>query len=226
MKIQNHPWSWGLLAGLAVWLVAIVATCSSCAPSQMRTQAGTPRAPQQQLSSAYDVTVICVLADGSGTVSGGSAVMIDTHHLLTALHVVTCDNGGVPIVTVNTEKGARLATFVQREWKDKDIAQLYTRFELPGADAKLGALPAIGTGVCAHHGSPTFGAACGEVSSLRPTTPEADIIVTAAIRPGNSGGGLYDSDGVLVGIVTVWIQCEPGKRDSCGGGASSVAGIR
>lgn len=226
MKIQNTPWSWGLLAGLIVFLAGIVATCTSCAASQMHTSAGFARTPQQQLSATYYVSTTCTFIDGSGgEMHGGTGVMVDPHHLLTARHVVECHDGGLPTVRVWRENDTRYEVLIQREWKTKDIAQLYSQFALPGTDAKLAHwLPHVGDAVCAHHASPHFGAACGEVTDLRVNNPDGDVEVSMLIEHGNSGSGVY-IDGILVGIITHLVPCIPNVVDTCGGNFSSIAGI-
>ena len=42
----------------------------------------------------------------------------------------------------------------------------------------------------------------GLISSLRATTNGSIIQTTASISPGSSGGGLFDANGQLIGIVT------------------------
>lgn len=230
MKIQNHPWSWGVLAGLVVFLVGIVATCSSCSltrlPALTNTATAQPRTPQEQLAATYYVSTRCMLIDGSGgELHGGTAVMVDLHHLLTARHVIECKNGGIVTVFVEREDGRRTEAIVQRQWETKDIALLYTRFELPGNDVKLAvSLPHVGDAVCAHHASPHFGAACGEVVDLHPDNPDGDVEVSMIIEHGNSGSGVY-VDGVLVGIITHLIPCIPEITKTCGGNFSSIAGL-
>lgn len=228
MKIQNHSWTYGMLAGMLLWLFVVIATCSSCAMTQMHAN-GLPRAPQAQLGSTYLITTWCVddatyPAIGLGRQSG-SAVMVDAHHLLTALHVVQCDAGGSPAVTVTSSNGMRFNAHVQREWEQKDIAQLYVHFELPGLSAQIGAVPPPGAGLCAHVAYPGFGATCGEAVSVSPDRPDSDVEMTMPIQHGNSGGGVYDSAGRLVGIVTRLVPCATSLTESCGGRMSSLAGI-
>lgn len=225
MKIQNKPWSWGLLAGLIVWLVALVATCSSCAATQMHAASGAKRTPPQQLASTYFVQTLCLRVDGSGSMHGGSAVAVDGHHLLTAQHVIACNEGGMAVIRVSTEDGRFFEARVQQEWNMKDVAQLYTQMELPGVSPVGFSTPRVGEAVCAHVAYPAFGAHCGDVVSISPERLNADIEVAIPIEHGNSGGGVYDSAGMLVGIVTNLVPCLPDLTQSCGGRFSSFAGI-
>lgn len=229
MKIETEPHAYGFLAGLIVMLIGVVAACASCASAIRVHTTGVPRTGPQQLSDTYRVTTWCINdADPETGVGisrqGGSAVMIDAHHLLTALHVVQCSEG-TAAVTVVSPDGHHYDARVQREWDDKDVAALYIHLALPGGDVAIGPMPKAGDGICTQIAHPAFGAVCGEVTSVEPLRPEADIVHTAATEHGHSGGGAYDSEGRLVGIVTQLVLCSPFLPFSCGGRVSSIQGL-
>lgn len=227
MKIQNHPGAWGVLAGLLVFLIGVIATCASCAalPAPKLTSTESPRTPQEQIASTYGVVTSCLILD-QGTMHGGSAVMIDAHHLLTARHVVKCENGAMPALRVESADGRHgYDAYVQSVWVSKDVALLYVRFELAGRPALLAtALPHVGDATCAHVANPRFGASCGEVTDIRVDNPDGDVYVSTVYIRGNSGGGVY-VDGVLYGIVTHFVPCVMNPEESCGGNFSSIAGL-
>lgn len=227
MKIEHKPEAYGLIAGLMVMLLGVIATCSSCArlPPSVEPR-GVLRTVSSQADAAYRVTVWCIddrmPAMISVTRQGGSAVAVDEHHLLTALHVIVCDTGA-PAITLMSADGTHIDARPSRTWPTKDVAELYVERQL-GAPATIGSVRA-GMQICARHGMPEFGEDCGVVTSVDAQRPDADIIHTAHTEHGNSGGGVYDGTGHLVGIVTQLIMCLPGLPLSCGGRASSLEGV-
>jgi len=227
MTTRNEPAAYGVLAGLIVILIGVIATCSSCAVT-MRV-GGTPRTELQQMSASYRVTTYCVNDTAypliNLTMQGGSAVAIDGHHLMTALHVVQC-SAGTPGVVVRSSNGKRFDALIQRTWESKDIAQLHVQLELSASvGVQIGPIPAVGDSICTQVANPDFGARCGTVETIDRGRVDADIAHTAHTEHGNSGGGAYDSRGRLVGIVTQLIECMPFFPESCGGRVSSLQSL-
>ena len=83
----------------------------------------------------------------------------------------------------------------------------------------VGERPAIGAEVCLVPVVPARGPQCGKVDSF--DSIPGDVFHQATTKPGNSGSGVYDADGRLVGIVTHY------RRPPAQGGAfSSLADRR
>jgi hypothetical protein len=179
-----------------------------------------------QIATAVEVDVHCGLADwvGSGTLVTGDQV-------LTARHVAHCDWPG-PVIRVKRLTGDPDAFPAHTEWEseDWDIARIklaggahYDGIETP----EIAPPPAPGEGdVCFVAVQPQGAVQCGaRVSDDDPIDPQADIVHKATTIPGNSGSGVFDGAGRLVGVVTRFSDCTPGgwEHTFCGGKASSVA---
>jgi S1-C subfamily serine protease len=130
----------------------------------------------------------------------GSGVVIDERHVLTAAHVTACPT--LPGVMLTTWDGRHLQAVVTQEDRDRDFAVL----ELASADRMhLDVSPpavthaAVGAVVCIETAEPTRAANCGPVAEVLPG--KGGIHVNAIIGHGNSGSGVYDTQGRLVGIA-------------------------
>jgi S1-C subfamily serine protease len=129
----------------------------------------------------------------------GSGVLIDGRHVLTALHVVDCPI--LPAVTVYLEDGTPFFMNVVREDRDRDLALLEVASQ--GNISNRVAPPTLGLPegrLCSQAAWPYRMSRCGEFDS-------PDGFWTASVR-GNSGAGVYDEFGALVGIVTRSTEAE------------------
>lgn len=152
----------------------------------------------------------------------GSGVIVDERHVLTAYHVVECPV--IPAVVIQLEDGRTRHVFVQREERTGDLALLTLvsaqDFDLGLTRPIITPAPPVGEPVCAAVASPAREWNCGNVTA-HDDTPANDIAHDAQTRHGNSGAGVYDSHGDLVGIVTELQMCADGT-EFCGGHFTSL----
>lgn len=182
------------------WLGSIFLLLVACGPSNVTL------VTEQYQRTAF-ITVAC---DG---ISVGSGVIIAPDYVLTANHVTDCD--GLFVVATETYDG--LAAVVTQN-KERDLAKLYVP-GIRGPEVEIGPEPSPGDTVCLSPAYPRRDRKCGEVYFERGDGPNNRIRFSAKVEPGNSGSGLYDSEGRLVGIVT---QYEYGRHGITGGAASPL----
>jgi S1-C subfamily serine protease len=194
--------------------VVLLSLCVACASNAH--DPGIPRAREAQGLSTVRVDAMCIVLDpfsdgdtpkipdsiafGSGMATG---VIVSNRHILTANHAVACPE--IPYVTVVFPDGHRRRTMVIREDVKLDLALL----EVQSADPIPGAYPPTigsvqpGDPVCSVTAAPTWGWNCGTVDKFYDRSKKGDIGFRAHIAPGNSGSGLYDIEGRLVGITVM-----------------------
>ena len=171
------------------------------------TSATDPEAALQAAISSVQASVVEVRVQGSGFLqqsSQGSGVVIRSSGLIvTNYHVV----GTADTVEVITASGQSITAHVIAKDQDEDLAILRP-LSTAGTGVDLiddsGSAPKSGTTVFAI-GSP-FGlqntVTAGVVSAYRQDDGRPIIQFDAPVNPGNSGGGLFDIEGKLVGIPT------------------------
>ena len=160
--------------------------------------------PSQVFEKVKDSIVVVQTfgADGKG-ISFGSGVILPSGRIATNCHVVK--NG----VTIQVGGGALFVTATRLGGdEDKDVCFLAAP-GLKGKPAQLGQTSRlkVGTRVFAV-GAPQgleLSLSDGIVSQLRGNHPRV-IQTTAAISPGSSGGGLFDTEGRLVGFTTLYLK--------------------
>ncbi len=146
------------------------------------------------------VASIAVLAADGRALGGGSGVAIGPDALITNCHVAKAG----PKLQVKINKGTHDATIATAD-EEHDLCLL----QVPGMSARaveIGSSSQLKTGqkVLAL-GSPRgldLTISDGIVSSLRAVDGGTIIQTTAPVSPGSSGGGLFDTAGRLVGIIT------------------------
>jgi S1-C subfamily serine protease len=195
--------------------LALLAACvppPSAAPARLR-------APADRGAQTVEVQAMCVPDDpfesGVPQISGGrgSGVLIDGRYVLTAHHVIDCSYMGD--VHVITETGDRRRAVVDVDLPEDDVSRLVLMEAGPGfgpvAPPAYRPTPATpGERVCASHAVPERGETCGEVVITTDERGE-DVVVTAPIEHGNSGGPVYDDSGHLVGLTTRLLTDDTGK---------------
>lgn len=149
------------------------------------------------------VLVVRALNGEGAVISQGSGVLLPTGKVATNCHVM--ENGAY--FQVGRDQNFAPATFFSGDG-DKDICLLQ-------ADKITGTPTQLGTAATLKVGEPVYAIGApkglelslsdGIVSALRGSTPPL-IQTTAAISPGSSGGGLFDSEGRLVGLTTLYIE--------------------
>jgi hypothetical protein len=145
----------------------------------------------------------------------GSGVALPNGYALTALHVVLgCPVYKLTNVVTDEESVAELDIATAQ-----DLARLTMETQLPAESVRV-ARAHVGDVVCLLSATPEIGAACGHVQSV--TDGRGGIRHSAPTAKGNSGSGLYNTDGDLVGIVVTCNLGDDGKCDRSGGGATAV----
>lgn len=160
--------------------------------------------PAQIFEKVKDSVVVVRTLDEQGrAISQGSGVLLPSGKIATNSHVV---EGGASYAVGHGEKFFAATLYAMDQ--GKDIA-LLSATEVSGKPAQLGkaALLKVGSSVYAV-GAPMgleLSISEGIVAQLRGNPPPI-IQTTAAISPGSSGGGLFDAEGLLVGLTTLYID--------------------
>ncbi|MCX5818469.1 MAG: tetratricopeptide repeat-containing serine protease family protein [Deltaproteobacteria bacterium] len=187
--------------------------------------------PDQVFDKVKDSIVVVKTLDAQGKVKGqGSGVLLPSGKIATNCHVV---EGGA---SYQVGRGKQLVqATLYAEDGDKDICLLDAK-GIKGKPAQLGKAVGLKVGVPVYAvGAPKgleLSLSDGIVAQLRGGPPPF-IQTTAAISPGSSGGGLFDGEGRLVGLTTLYIEgaqslnfampvewvdeIKPGRKTAAGG---------
>lgn len=204
-----------LLGTFALCLATWVAGCGA------HQRANTRRTPGVQLEQVTRIDVVCITESGEFTGWRGSAVITGPSTLLTAAHVVDCKAG---VMMAHAEDGSVVPIVVDAVAPGLDIASVSTIAPAwPSArSVSIGPVPALGAEVCLVSAVPRNDRQCGRVNGRSSTEASHD----AFVEPGNSGGGVYDLQGRLVGIVSTYRICPAGGMGQvCGGGFGAVSAV-
>lgn len=161
-------------------------------------------APDQVFEKVKDSIVVVKALDVRGQVKGqGSGVFLPSGQIATNCHVT---KEGI-FYQVVQGKQVFPAT-LHADNRDKDICLLEAR-GFTGKPVQLGKSTNLKVGVPVYAvGAPQgleLSLSNGIVSQLRGGPPPM-IQTTAAISPGSSGGGLFDEEGRLVGLTTLYVK--------------------
>jgi len=176
-------------------LVVALAICSSAAHALT---------PSQVFEAVKDSVVVVKTLDANGKeITMGSGVLLPSGKIATNCHVIK--NGA----SFQVGRGKQFVdATVYAGDGDKDICLLDAK-ELSGKAATLGKAASLKVGEAVYAvGAPQgleLSLSDGIVSQLRGGSPPL-IQTTAAISPGSSGGGLFDSEARLVGFTTLYID--------------------
>ncbi len=148
-----------------------------------------------------------------GDAHGGSGLLIDSKHILTAAHVVN-DMRLDKTVHFSDKYEATIKDVVVNE-PDRDVAMISVDLPLPVAEARAAGLafrdprwsdqvtilgyPPVPTTIRAHLTVQT-----GEIVNPGVETSQSEkwFLYSAVARPGNSGGPIVAADGRVLGLVT------------------------
>ena len=160
--------------------------------------------PDQIFDKVKDAVVVVKTIDAQGKVKGqGSGVLISSGRVATNCHVI---EGGASYL-VGRGKQLVPATLYAEDG-DKDICILDAK-GITGKPVQLGKAASLKVGVPVYAvGAPRgleLSLSDGIVAQLRGGPPPL-IQTTAAISPGSSGGGLFDGEGRLVGLTTLYLE--------------------
>lgn len=211
------------LLGVIVGLLLSAGCCGQlAAPSGPAPLAG--RSVAEQAANAVLVTLECSTAEvrlfgrGSGTIIAPGTV-------LTAMHVASCSVGELSLGVIRADGTSAAAHVI---WRDPvhDLALLAAAGIVP-IGTVVHAFTAVDQTVCAESAHPHRDRRCGKVTDRKPVAAPngvLDIRATIDAVPGNSGAGLYDALGRLVGVVTNRTPCAADLSRWCGSLAVSQRG--
>ena len=184
-------------------------------PQSCKNNAVTISIPPKNINSAAQVFKnswqhIVVIKQGDNQ---GSGVIVRPNIVATNCHVV--DSGGDISVYKHDNRRASTDTIynatIQKQDEDKDFCLLYVT-NLQGIPAKVRQFSTLQIGENVYAiGSPKgfdLSLSTGVISQLRQGRNNRYIQMDAAISPGSSGGGLFDSESNLIGITTEKIADE------------------
>ncbi len=160
--------------------------------------------PEEVFDKVKNSIVVVNTLDAKGKVkSQGSGVLLPSGKIATNYHVV---EGGASY-QVGRYKQLVSATLYAEDG-DRDICLLDAK-GITGKPAHLGKAAGLKVGVPVYAvGAPQgleLSLSNGIVAQLRGGSPPL-IQTTAAISPGSSGGGLFDGEGHLVGLTTLYVE--------------------
>jgi tetratricopeptide (TPR) repeat protein len=160
--------------------------------------------PGQVFNKVKDAVVVVKILDTQGRlISQGSGVLIAPGRVATNCHVV---EGGASYQVSRGEQS--VAATLYAEDGEKDICLLDAK-GIRGESAQLGNTASLKVGDPVYAvGAPRgleLSLSDGIVAQLRRGPPPV-IQTTAAISPGSSGGGLFDREGRLVGLTTLYLK--------------------
>lgn len=179
------------------------------------------RSPSDQFNSTVRINEFC-----GGHSYSGSGVLVSGDLVLTAEHATTCKVAGsdaivkADAIVVVIEDGVFASAKVDVTLPGVDIARLKLErsFDHYFSDVRVGPPPGLGEKVCESSAAPRETYRCGPA---QPTVP-GRITVDFMVEHGNSGSGMYNIQGELVGIITNQYTCENGQI--CAGFGSALAG--
>lgn len=218
MRIQNSPGSYGILAGLLVLLFAAIVN-DGCA---MTSTSMPGRGAYEALEQAVSIDAVCLAADGSVVGFYGSGVIVNRHTILTAGHVAQDPPGYLCGRVATMSNGHKYSVTAGVVLPDRDLGALVSADAFdPTLSITYGPKPAFGEHICAMVAFPMALWRCGEAQG--DDAPPGDVVHTITVEPGNSGSGVYDAQGRLIGIITHRWSCGV-TGQLCGGKMASLEG--
>lgn len=160
--------------------------------------------PDQVFDKVKDTVVVVKSLDSKGRLKDqGSGVLISSGKIATNCHVV---EGGA---SYKVCRGKQIvAATLYAEDQDKDICILDAK-GITGKPALLGKTAELKTGIPVYAiGAPQgleLSLSEGIIAQLRGGPPPI-IQTTAVLSPGSNGGGLFDGEGRLIGLTTLYVE--------------------
>ena len=157
--------------------------------------------PEELFSHVAPSVFVVESLDSSGTViSFGSGVVVTSGHVVTNKHVI---KGGKAFRVKHGKRAWR--AYVTHLHPRQDLCQLgVDELETPAVSLRDSSSITVGERVYAIGAPKGFDLTISEglVSGMRPRRGAQVIQTTAPISAGSSGGGLFDDQGLLIGITT------------------------
>jgi S1-C subfamily serine protease len=215
VTVKNTPAAWGWLAGLLTLLAGLLIANSGCAYSSVLDG----RAPMQRFEQAVQIQISCV--EGTKAYrSFGTGVIVNSRTLFTAAHVGALRPGAVCVWVAVMSHGRRYMVTPYVSIPKVDLASMRSVEPFAPTYPVTFGRPAFAKHVCAATAFPMWMHRCGDVQTTEP--PPGDLAHTIIVEPGNSGSGVYNDDGELIGVITHLTTCVNGQI--CGGRAATLYG--
>ncbi len=216
MKVQNTPAALGFLAGLLVLLFGLIANAGCRFPME--------RDASVALEQTVQIAATCI-SETNGSIAQyyGTGVIVDAQTIITAAHVAEDPSGYVCVRSATMMNEHSYLVMPGKILHDRDLATLVLdvgEFD-PTYPVIYGAAPKFGDRLCSMVAFPMWLWRCGEAQQT--VSPPGDRIHTIIVEPGNSGSGVYNVRGQLVGIITHRWSCVTGQI--CGGKMSTLEGF-
>ncbi len=173
------------------------------APSPERT-----RVPTEQRDLAVKVEMRCNTFDDTSVVRVGTGVIVSEWQVLTAMHVVDCQTD-IARISVTTRAGKRYSFSPEKEWPKSDISRIQMasadsfRLDVSPPTLRLTPIPKfepLYIQAAWPERVEVFGEATGHEYYGGNSYGGSRLTYTARTQEGNSGSGIYDLDGHLVGL--------------------------
>lgn len=134
-----------------------------------------------------------------GSPPSGSGVIIDPYRILTAFHVPqVCEEGMLSAILAD---GSRVDLERHAALPSHDLAMLSSAIPMIAPQATTGRTRK-GDTVCISPGTPSRDRQCGKVLIVFNRPGQLNLYHTVNTIKGNSGAGIYNAAGLLVGIAT------------------------
>lgn len=203
-----------MLIGAVAVFVAVFTACGQ----QTRYESPYKLLSEKQRAATVAIHAACLEIAPSGFEVRqwtGSGVITGKHTILTADHIVRCESG-IFEMSVQLLSGTLIKAEAVVQAEDHDIAKIVTIETLPYFSFEIGPPPPVGSVVCSESARPTRARKCGRVLEVDVEPSNRDLGIGLQVEGGNSGSGVFDSGGRLVGIVTMR------RRDMSAGRAASL----
>jgi len=191
---MNKIYSAIVVLGLTL---AGIAACNGCAAVQTPSRRA-PLAEMQRLATVA-VHMTCMTPRGELEQWGGTGIITGPWEVMTASHVAHCD--GVGLLSLRGLDGKYISASLVHEDQKHDVAKLRPAVELPSWKWTWGPSPKDGEVICFESATPRRSRKCGKVS-YTDGLAGAEVRTDASAIPGNSGSGVFNAGGQLVGILT------------------------
>lgn len=214
---------------VALFLAIILGICWLCSCATLSAPS-LERRPVDQYTSAVSIKVSCIGQNSAGAyfkLHRGSGVLVTDSLVVTAAHVASCENGEqIFAMTVNAPgSDDEFTAEVDALYLKQDLARvrlMFKRFE-GVRPIHIGPLPGLGEVVCAATAVPMWTYRCDRVQPPIGNDSSNSFVFGGMTSFGNSGSGVYDSQGRLVGIVVTAFMCQ--GQFPCLGGITPLQGL-
>ncbi len=178
-------------------LALLTLVCGACVTPTVRHPMPSQGSIAAQRLAAVEVVSVCL--SGRIRIHTGSGVVVSPTYILTAAHVVSCSGAEV---SLSQPGGPIVRARVEMLDHRIDVARLMV---VDGQRLRVSPLRVSRitprSRICAASAVPEREYHCGMVESFLPRRA-GDMSYDMFVEPGNSGSGVYDDRGALVGIVT------------------------